>query len=71
MPGRSRLSIKWLDAPLSAVMVKLTLLVVEEETMKEHPMPCGGVACRVETGVSVDVVEVAVVVPGIEAAALL
>ena len=52
-------------------MVKLTLLVVEEEAMKEHPMPCGGVACRVETGVSVDVVEVAVVVPGIEAAALL
>ena len=52
-------------------MVKLTLLVVDEAAMKEYPMPCGGFACRVEAGVSVDVVEVAVVVPGIEAAALL
>ena len=42
MPGRSRLSMKWLDAPLSTVMVKLTLLVVEEAAMKEYPMPCGG-----------------------------
>ena len=38
-PGRSRLSMKWLDAPQSAVMVKLTLLVVEEEAMEEYPMP--------------------------------
>ena len=52
-------------------MVKLTLLVVDEAAMKEYPMPCGGFACRVEAGVSVDVVEVAVVVPCIEAAALL
>ena len=37
-------------------MVKLTLLVVEEEAMKEYPMPCGGVACRLEAGVSVDVI---------------
>ena len=43
MPGRSRLSIKWLDAPLSAVMVKSTLLVVDEAAVKEYPMPRGGV----------------------------
>ena len=65
------MSMKWLDAPLSAVMVKLTLLVVEEAAMKEYPVPCGRVACRVVAGVSVDVLEVAVVVPSIEAAALL
>ena len=46
---------KWLDAPLSAVMVKLTLLVVEE-AIEEYPMPRGIVACRVVAGVSVDVV---------------
>ena len=72
MPGRSRLSMKWLDAPLSAVMVKLTLLVVEE-AIEEYPMPRGIVACRVVAGVSVDVVEVAVAdaIPCIEAVSLL
>ena len=65
------MSMKWLDAPLSAVMVKLTLLVVEEAAMKEYPVPCGRVACRVVAGVSVDAVEAAVVFPCVEAAALL
>ena len=71
MPGRSRLSMKWLDAPRSAAMVKWTLVVVEEEAMKECPMSCGGVAYRVEAGVCVDVVEVAVAVRCIEGVALL
>ena len=43
MPGRIRLSMKWLDARLSAVMVRLTLLVLEEAAMQEYPMSCGGV----------------------------
>ena len=38
MPGRRRFSMKWLDVPSSAVMVKLTLLVVEEPAMKQYPM---------------------------------
>ena len=71
MSGRSRLPMKWLDASLSAVMVKLTLLVVAEAAMKEYAMPCGGDACIVVAGVFVDVVEVAVVVPCFEGAALL
>ena len=53
MMGRSRSPMKWLDAPLSAVIVKLTLLLVEKAAMKEYPMPCGGVACRVVAGVAV------------------
>ena len=67
MPGRSRLS---LDAPLSAVIVKLTSLVAEAG-MKEYALSCGGDACSVVAGVSVDVVEVAVVVPCIEEAVVL
>ena len=67
MPRRSRLSMNWLDAKLSAVM----LLVVEEAAMKEYPTPCGGDVCRVVAGVSVDAVEAAVVFPCVEAAALL
>ena len=39
---------KWIDAPPSAVMVKLTLFAVEEAAMKEYPMPFGGVECRVQ-----------------------
>ena len=64
------MSMKWLDAPLSAVIVRLALRVVEA-AMKEFPMPCGGDACRVVAGVSVDVVVVVFVVPCIEAVALL
>ena len=51
---------KWLDVPLSAVIVKLTSLVVEKEAMKEYPKPCGE-SSRVVRGVSVEVVEVTVV----------
>ena len=36
------------------LMVKLTLLVVEEAAMKEYPIPCGGDACKVVAGVAVN-----------------
>ena len=45
MPGRSRLSMKWLEAPLSAVMVNSTgcvAMLIGDAAMEEEPIPAGG-----------------------------
>ena len=62
MLRRSWLSVKWLEAPLSAVMEKSTgcaLMLIGGEAMKEQPIPTGGEDGR--EGVAKDV-EVAAVV---------
>ena len=45
MPGRSRWSMKWLEASLSTVMVNSTgcvAMLIGDAPMEEEPIPAGG-----------------------------